>query len=125
MRILNKSCGQHRNGSGPGYGYPGNIRRKRRQRVRFIYKESVEVPGMGPGESYMDYLGEVRTARRLLVKKTLNTGRGLYLRGLAGDVMPRQYGACDICRSFGDAVCVAALATTICIRKRRCQSRAL
>ena len=32
-------------------------------------KESVEVPGMGPGESYMGLSGKVRTARRLLVKR--------------------------------------------------------
>ena len=32
-------------------------------------KESVEVPGMGPGESYTGLLGKVRTARRLLVKR--------------------------------------------------------
>ena len=88
-------------------------------------KESVEVPGMGPGESYTGLFGKVCTARRLLVKKTLNTGWGLYLRGLADDFMLHHYGACDICRSFGDAVCVTAPATAVCIRKRRCRSRAL
>ena len=32
-------------------------------------KESVEVPGMGPGESYTGLFGKVHTARRLLVKR--------------------------------------------------------
>ena len=32
-------------------------------------KESVEVPGMGPGESYTGLFGKVRTARWLLVKR--------------------------------------------------------
>ena len=32
-------------------------------------KESVEVPGMGLGESYMGLFGKVRTARWLLVKR--------------------------------------------------------
>ena len=69
MRILTKSGDRHRVGFGPGYGYPGKIRRKRRQRVCFIYKESVEVPGMGLGESYTGLFAKVHTARRLLVKR--------------------------------------------------------
>ena len=81
-------------------------------------KESVEVPGMGLGESYTGLFGKVHTARWLLVKKTLNTGRGPYLRGPTYDVTLHQYGACDICRSFVDAVCVTAPATAICIRKQ-------
>ena len=32
-------------------------------------KESVEVPGVGPGESYTGLFRKVRTARRLLVKR--------------------------------------------------------
>ena len=32
-------------------------------------KESVEVPGMGLGESYTGLFGKVRTARWLLVKR--------------------------------------------------------
>ena len=32
-------------------------------------KESVEVPGTGPGESYMGLFGKVHTARWLLVKR--------------------------------------------------------
>ena len=32
-------------------------------------KESVEVPGMGLGESYMGLFGKVHTARWLLVKR--------------------------------------------------------
>ena len=49
-------------------------------------------------------------------QKTLNTGRGLYLRGPADDVTLRQYGTCDICRSFGDTFYVTAPATVVCIR---------
>ena len=41
-------------------------------------------------------------------QKTLNTGRGPYLRGLPDDITLCHYGACDICQSFGDAVCVTA-----------------
>ena len=63
---------------------------------------------MGPGESYTGLFGSVRTARRLLVKKTLNTGWGPYLRGPTDNVMLRQYGVCDICQSFGDAFYVTA-----------------
>ena len=80
-------------------------------------KESVEVPGMGPGDSYMGLFGKLRSARWLLVKQTLNTGWGLYLRGPADDVTLRHYRACDICQSFGDAVCVTAPATAVCTSK--------
>ena len=48
---------------------------------------------MGPGESYTGLFGSVCTARWLLVRKTLNTGRGPYLRGPADYIMLRQYGA--------------------------------
>ena len=80
-------------------------------------KESVEVPRMGPGESYMGVFGKVCTARRLLVKRPLLQAGGSYLRGLADDVMLRHYRACNTCRSFGDMVCVTAPATVICIHK--------
>ena len=66
---------------------------------------------MGPGESYTGLFGKVRTARLATGQKTLNTGRGLYLRGLADDIMLHHYGVCNICRSFGDAVYVMAPAT--------------
>ena len=77
---------------------------------------------MGPGESYMGVQGTVRTARRLLVKDCVGQkmwlrDRGPYLRGLADDVMLCHYGACDICRSFGDAFCVTAPATVIHVCK--------
>ena len=54
--------------------------------------------------------------------KDLEYRPGLYLRGPADDVTLHQYGACNICWSFGDAVCVTALATAVCICKRWCQS---
>ena len=68
-RIITQSGGRHRSDYGPGHGYPGKIQRKRKQRVCFIYKESVEIPGMGPGESYTGLSGKVRTARGLVVKR--------------------------------------------------------
>ena len=80
---------------------------------------------MGPAESYTGLFGSVHTARQLLVKKTLNTGRGPYLRGPADDVMLRQYGMCDICQSFGDAFYIMALATVVCVCEQQCWSRAL
>ena len=95
------------------------------ERVYFIYKESVEVPGMGPGESYKGVLGKVRTARWLLVKKDPEERPGLYLKGPTGDVMLRHYGARGICWIFGDVVYVTVPVTTVCISKRRYQSRAL
>ena len=52
-----------------------------------------------------------------MVKKTLNTGRVRYLKGLAGpvdDVKPCHYRTCDIYRMFSDAVYVTAPATTVC-----------
>ena len=125
MRILNESGGQHWDGFGLGYGYPSEIWHKRRQRVCFIYKESVEVPGMGLGESYTGLFGEGPYSKTATGQKTLNTGRGLYLRGPAGDVTLCHYGACDICQSFGDVVCVMAPATAVYICKRWCQYRAL
>ena len=69
MRIINKSGDRHWNGFGPGYGYPGKIRCKGNKEYTLFTKESVEVPGMGPGESYTGLFGKVRTARRLLVKR--------------------------------------------------------
>ena len=114
---MTKSGDQHRSGSGLGYGYPRKHNTKGKQRVCFIYKESVEVPGMGLGESYMRLFGRSVQRDGYWSKETLNTGRGPYLRGPADDVMLHQYGVSDICRSFGDAVCVTAPATAICIRK--------
>ena len=46
---------------------------------------------MGPGESYTGLFRDVRTTGQ----KTLNTGWGPYLRGLADDVMLLEYGACE------------------------------
>ena len=66
---ITKSGDQHRSGFGMEYGYPGKIQCKRKQRICFIYKESVEVPGMGLGESYAGLFGKICTARWLLVKR--------------------------------------------------------
>ena len=57
MQILTKSGDRHWSSFGSGYGYPGKIRRKRRQEYALFTKESVEVPGMGPGESYTGVFG--------------------------------------------------------------------
>ena len=72
---------------------------------------------MGPGESYT-------YSKTATGQKTLNTGRGLYLRGLADDVTLRQYGVWKICRSFGDAFYVTAPATVVRVHERRRRSRA-
>ena len=57
MQILTKSGNRYQKGFSLGYGYPGKIRCKRRQRVYFIYKGSVEVPGMARERATWDYLG--------------------------------------------------------------------
>ena len=124
-RIITKSSDQQRSGFGLGYGYPGKIRHKRRQRVWFIYKRISGGSWNGPGRELHETTWEGPYSKTATGQKTLNTGQGPYLRGPADDVMLRQYGACDICQSFSDAVCVTALATAVCIRKQRCQSRML
>ena len=124
-QIITKSGDRHRSSFGPGYGYPGKIRRKRKQRVCFIYKRISGGSRNGPGRELHGNIWEGPYSKMATGQKTLNTGRGLYLRGPADDVMLRQYGVCDICQSFGDAVCVTAPATTVCIRKWRCRSLAL
>ena len=48
-RIIIKSGDRHQSGFGPGYGYPGKIRRERKQRVCFIYKRISGVSRSGPG----------------------------------------------------------------------------
>ena len=68
-RIITKPGDRHWFDYGPGHGYSGERRCKGKQRVCFIDKESVEVPGMGPGESYTGVFGKVHTARWLLVKR--------------------------------------------------------
>ena len=119
-----KSSDRHWSGFGPGHGYPGKIRRKRKQRVCFIYKRISGGSWNGPGRELHGTIWEDPYSKMATGQKTLNTGGGPYLRGLADDVMLRHYVACDICRSFGDAVCVTALATAVCIHKRWCQSHA-
>ena len=69
----------------------------------------------GPRRELHGTISEDPYSKMATGQKTLNTGWGLYLRGPAGDVTLRQYGACNICRSFSDVVCVMALATAICI----------
>ena len=80
---------------------------------------------MGLGESYTGLFWEGPYSKMATGQKTLNTGQGPYLTGPADDVTLHQYRACNICWSFGDAVCVMALATAVCVRKRWCRSRAL
>ena len=115
-RIITKSGDQHRSGFGPGDSYPGKIRRKRRQKVCFIYKRISGGSRNGPGRELHGTIWEGPYSKTATGQKTLNTGRGPYLRGPADDVMLRHYRACDICRSFGDTVCVTVPATAICIR---------
>ena len=124
-RIITKSGDRHQSGFGRGYGYPGKIRRKRRRRVCFIYKRISGGSRNGPGRELHGTIWEGPYSKMATGQKTLNTGRGLYLRGPADDITLRHYGTCDICRSFGDAVCIMAPATAICTRKWRCRSRAL
>ena len=100
---------------GLGYGYPGKIWRKRRQRICFIYKRIRRGSQNGPGRELHGAIWEGPYSKMATGQKTLNTGWGPYLRGPADDVTLRQYGACTICRSFGDAVYVMALVTTVCI----------
>ena len=125
MRITTKSGDRHQSNFGPGYGYPGKIQRKRRQRVCFIYKRISGGSRNGPGRELHGTIWEGLYSKTATGQKTLNTGQGPYLRGPADDVMLCQYRACDICWSFGDAVCVTAPATAICIRKQWCRSSAL
>ena len=122
MRIITKSSDWHRSSFGPGYGYPGKIWRKRRQRVCFIYKRISGGSWNGSGRELHGTIWEGPYSKMATGQKTLNTGRGPYLRGPADDITLHQYGACNICRSFGDAVCVTAPATAVCIHKRQCQS---
>ena len=122
-RIIIKSGDQHWSGFGLGYGYPGKIRRKRKQRVCFIYKRISGGSRNGPRRELHGTIWGGPYSKTATGQKTVNTGQGPYLRGPADDVTLRHYGACDICQSFGDAVCVMAPATAVCIRKRRCWSR--
>ena len=94
-------------------------------KVCFIYKRISGGSRNGPGRELHGTIWEGPYSKTATGRKTLNTGQGPYLRGPADDVTLRQYGACDICQSFGDAVCVMAPATAVCICKRQCRSRAL
>ena len=71
----------------------------------------------GPGRELHGAIWGCPYSKTATGQKTLNTGWGPYLRGPADDIMLRQYGACDICQSFGDAFHVMAPATAIRIRK--------
>ena len=116
-RIITRSGDQHWNGYGLGYSYPGEVRCKRRQRVCFIYKRISGSSRNGPRRELHGSIWEGPYSKTATGQKTLNTGWGPYLRGPADDVTLRHYGACDICWSFSDAVCVTVPATAICIRK--------
>ena len=48
---------------------PAKYGAKEDKEYALFTKESEEVPGMGPGESYMGLFGKVRTTRWLLVKR--------------------------------------------------------
>ena len=124
-RIITKSGDRHQSDFSLGYSYPGKIWCKRRQRVCFIYKRISGGSRNGPGRELHGTIWEGPYSEMATGQKTLNTGWGPYLRGPADDITLHQYGVCDICRSFSDAVCITALATAVCIRKRWCRSCAL
>ena len=72
---------------------------RKNNRDKFIKTvESARVPGMGPGrELHGTYLGlsvqlDGYWSKDYVGQKMFNTGRGLYLRGLADDVTLRHYG---------------------------------
>ena len=48
---------------------PARYNTKESKEYALFTKESVEVPGMGPGESYTELFGKIHTARWLLVKR--------------------------------------------------------
>ena len=71
---------RHQNGYGLGVCTPGSIRQRKTKDV-FYLQESVEVPGMGPGESFTGILGRIHTARRLLVKRPRWKAGAIFKRG--------------------------------------------
>ena len=112
------------NGYGLGVGTPVLLWHKERQRVYFIYKESVEVPEWARERATREYLGG-SVQQDGYWSKDPDERPGPYLRGPAGDVTPRHYGAHGTCRIFSDVVYVMVPATAVCIRKQRYRSRAL
>ena len=66
---------------------------------------------MGPGESYMG-LKWFCTARQLMVKDPEKIQEDTYKGDEpVYDIMPRNYGVCDICQEFDDAVYIMTPAT--------------
>ena len=74
--IIIKSGDWHRSGFSPGYGYPGKIRCKRRQRVCFIYKRISGGSRNGPGRELHGTIWEGPYSKTATGQKTLNTGQG-------------------------------------------------
>ena len=62
---------------------PARYDTKENKEYALFTKESVEVPGVGPGESYMGLFRRVRTARWLLVKKDLEYRPGAVFKGIS------------------------------------------
>ena len=60
---------------------------------------------MGLGESYTGWCWR-SVQQNGYWSKDPEYRPGLYLRGPAGDITLRHYGACDTCRMFGDVVYV-------------------
>ena len=56
-QLLTKPGDQHWGNFGPGCGHPGKVQCKEKTKSSLFIKESVKVPGMGPGESYTGLLG--------------------------------------------------------------------
>ena len=53
MQLLTKSGDRHWGNFRLGCGHPGKVQHKEKTKSSLFIKESVKVPGMGPGESYM------------------------------------------------------------------------
>ena len=57
MQLLTKTGDWHWHNYGPGYSHPRRMRHKEKTKSSLYIKESVKVPGMGPGESYTGLSG--------------------------------------------------------------------
>ena len=75
MQLLNKPSDRHQGNFGPGCGHPGKVWHKEKTKSSLFIKESVKVPGMGPGRATHDYVGDLYS-RTATGQKTLNTGQG-------------------------------------------------
>ena len=117
MQLLTKPGDWHQGNFHLGCGHPGKVRRKEKTKSSLFIKESVKVPGIGLGESYMGLLGR-SIQQNGYWSKDPEYRLGAVFKG------DRQVTscyvimeACDTCRMFGDAVYITAPATAVCIHK--------